>query len=175
MEHLGIEPNEDRREALWLVLKLTFERSIPRLAKWLVIDDEGAVRYLRAAVHKNARRVKRDKERPDRVWWEERDPATKREVELPPPTLQPEYTLEFMMKVSGNPADIVLPPTDDRGRILQMLYFEGTEQDRKVVGMLIAGFDLAAVAAVVGWPEVQRFTRKAQRWRKNRLGPASDG
>lgn len=175
MEHLGIEPNEDRRESLWLVLKSTFERNTPRPAKWLVIDDEGAVRYLRAAVHKNARRVKRDKERPDRVWWEERDPATKKRVELSPPTLQPEYTLEFMMKASGNPADIVVPPTDDRGRVLQMLYFEGTEQDRKVVGLLIAGFDLAAVAAVAGWPEVQRFTRKAQRWRKNRLGPASDG
>ena len=175
VEHLGIEPNEDRREALWLVLKLTFERNIPRPAKWLVIDDEGSVRYLRAAVHKNARRVRRDKERPNRVWWEERDPATRKKVELPPPTLQPEYTLEFMMKVSGNPADMVVPPPDDRGRVLQMLYFEGTEQDRRVVGMLIAGYDLAAVAAVVGWPEVQRFTRKAQRWRKNRLGPASDG
>lgn len=174
-EHLGIEPDEDRREALWLVLRWTFERNVPRPAKWLVIDDEGAIRYLRAAVHKNARRVKRDKERPDRVWWEERDPATKKKVELPPPTLQPEYTLEFMMKISGNPADLVVPPPDDRGRVLQMLYLEGTEQDRRMVGMLIAGYDLAAVAAIVGWPEVQRFTRKAQRWRKNRLGPASDG
>lgn len=115
-EHLGIEPDEDRREALWLVLRWTFERNVPRPAKWLVIDDEGAVRYLRAAVHKNARRVRRDKERPDRVWWEERDPATKKKVELPPPTLQPEYTLEFMMKISGNPADLVVPPPDDRGR-----------------------------------------------------------
>ncbi len=174
-EHLGIEPDEDRREALWLVLRWTFERNVPRPAKWLVIDDEGAVRYLRAAVHKNARRVRRDKERPDRVWWEEWDPATRKKVELPPPTLQPEYTLEFMMKISGNPADLVAPPPDDRDRILQMLYLEGTEQDRRVVGMLIAGYDLAAVAAVVGWPEVQRFTRKAQRWRKNKLGPASDG
>lgn len=174
-EYLGIEPDEDRREALWLVLRWTFERNVPRPAKWLVIDNEGAVRYLRAAVYKNARRVRRDKERPDRVWWEERDPATKKKVELPPPTLQPEYTLEFMMKISGNPADIVVPPPDERGRVLQMLYFEGTEQDKRVVGMLIAGYDLAAIAAVVGWPEVQRFTRKAQRWRKNRLGPLSDG
>lgn len=175
MEHLSIEPNEDRREALWLVLKWTFERNMPRPAKWLVIDDEGAVKYLRAAVYKNARRVLRDKERPDRVWWEERDPATKKNVELPPPTLQPEHTLEFMMKVSGDPADIVVAPPDDRGRVLRVLYLEGTEQDRRVVGMLIAGYDLAAVAGVVGWPEVQRFTRKAQRWRKNRLGPPSDG
>lgn len=79
------------------------------------------------------------------------------------------------MKISGNPADLVAPPPDDKGRILQMLYLEGTEQDRRVVGKLIAGYDLAAVAAIVGWPEVQRFTRKAQRWRKNKLGPACDG
>jgi hypothetical protein len=173
-EHLGIEPNEDRREALWLVLRWTFERTVPRPAKWLVIDDEGAVRYLRAAVHKNAKRVRRDKERPDRVWWEERDPE-KKKVELPPPTRQPDDILELMMRRSGNPAEILVPPPDDRGRVLEMLYFKGTEQDRKVVSMLIAGFDLAAIAGVVGCPEVQRFTRKAQRWRKNRLDPSSGG
>lgn len=126
-------------------------------------------------VYIESKRVKRDKERPDRVWWEERGPTTKKNVELPPPALQPEHALEFMIKVSGNPADIVVPPPDDRGRVLRMLYFEGTEQDSRVVGMLIAGYDLTAIAGVVGWPEVQRFTRKAQRWRKNRLGPPSDG
>ena len=174
-ENLGIEPDEDRREALWRVLRWTFERTVPRPAKWIVLDDERAADNLRGLVYIEGKRVKRDKERPDRVWWEERDPATKKKVELPPPALQPEHTLEFMMKVSGNPADIVVPPPDDRGRVLQMLYFEGTEQDRRVVGMLIAGYDLAAIAGVVGWPEVQRFTRKAQRWRKNRLGLPSDG
>ncbi len=174
-ENLGIDADEDRREALWRVLRWTFERTVPRPAKWIVLDGERAADNLRGLVYIESKRVKRDKERPDRVWWEERNPATKKKVELPPPALQPEQTLEFMMKASRNPADIVVPPTDDRGRVLQMLYFEGTEQDRRVVGMLIAGYDLAAIAGVVGWPEVQRFTRKAQRWRKNRLGPPSDG
>lgn len=175
VDHLGIEPNEDTREALWLVLKWTFERTVTWPAKWIVVDDEGAARYLRSAVYKNAKRVRRDKERPNRVWWEERDPDTKKKVELSPPTLQPDNILELMMGRSGNPADVVVPPPDDRGRVLQLLYVEGTEQDRKVVGMLIAGFDLAAVAHVVGWPEVQRFTRKAQRWRRIKLDPPARG
>lgn len=78
------------------------------------------------------------------------------------------------MKRMGNPADIVVPPPDDRGRVLEMLYVEGTEQDKMVVGMIIAGFDLAAIAHAVGWPEVQRFQRKAQRW-KIKLDSSSGG
>lgn len=174
VEYLGIEPDEDRREALWRVLRWTFERTVPRPAKWIVLDDERAAGNLRGLVRIESKRVRRDKERPDRVWWEERDPVTKKKVELPPPTLQPEHTLEFMMKSSGDPADVV-PPADERGRVLQMLYVEGTEQDRRMVGMLIAGFDLAAIARVVGWPEVQRFTRKAQRWRRIRLNHPPGG
>lgn len=174
-DYLGIETNEDTREALWRVLKWTFERTVAWPAKWLMIDAEGAIRYLRAAVYKNARRVRRDKERPDRVWWTGRDPDTKKRAELPPPTRPPDNILEFMLGSSGNPADIVVPPPDDRGRILQMLYDEGTEQDRWVVGMIRAGLELAAIAHVVGWPEVQRFTRKAQRWRKIKLDPPPGG
>ena len=84
---LGIEPNEDRREALWRVLRWTFERTIPDPVKWLVMEDERqAVNYLRTAVYRNERRVRTEKERPNRVWWQERDPETKKMIELPPPT-----------------------------------------------------------------------------------------
>ena len=54
-----------------------------------------------------------------------------------------------------------------------MLYFEGTEQDRNMVVMIKAGLDLPDIADVVGWSEVQRFTRKAQRWSINRM-PSCD-
>lgn len=174
LDYLCIEPDEDTREALWLVLRWTFERTIPRPVKWLVIDDEGAIKYLRAAVYKNAKRVRRDKERPDRVWWTMRDPDIQKRVELPPPTRQPDNILELMMERSGDPADIVVPVPDGRGLVLEMLYVEGTEQDRLVVGMIIAGFDLAAIAHAVGWSEVQRFQRKAQRW-KIKLDSSSGG
>ncbi len=174
LDYLCIEPDEDTREALWLVLRWTFERTIPRPVKWLMIDDEGAIKYLRTAIYRNAKRVRRDKERPDRVWWTRRDPDMKKRVELPPPTRQPDNILELMMERSGDPADIVVPVPDDRGLVLERLYVEGTEQDKMVVGMIIAGFDLAAIAHAIGWSEVQRFQRKAQRW-KAKLDFSSGG
>ena len=80
-----------------------------------------------------------------------------------------------MMRSATNPADIVVPQLDYRlARVLEMLYLEGTEQDKRMVGMIRAGFDLPDIADVVGWAEVQRFTRKAQRWWINRM-PYSDG
>jgi hypothetical protein len=164
LDYLGIQPNDDRREALWSVLRQAFERTLTYPARWIVLEEERAAAYLRAAVYNEADRVERDRERPDRVWWTARDPETKEKIELRP-VLEPDDILELMMKRSGNPADIVVPPLDDRGWILEMLYLEGTEQDRRVVSMIIAGFDLAAIAHAVGWPEVQRFQRKAQRWR----------
>jgi len=175
-DRLDIEPNEDRREALWRVLRWTFERTIPRPVKWLVMEDEKqVVKYLRAAIYKNERRVRTEKQRPDRVWWEERDPETKKKIELPPPTLQPDDILELMMRSAMNPADIVISQLDCRlDRVLEMLYLEGTEQDKRMVGMIRAGFDLPDIAEVVGWSEVQRFTRKAQRWGIKRI-PYSDG
>lgn len=168
-DYLGLSPDADHREALWRVLKLAFERNVTWPARWILLEEERATAYLRKAVGNEAKRVRRDLERPDRVWWRERDSYSKKEVELPPPTRQPEYTLELMMKKAGNPADIVVPRADDRGLVLQMLYVEGTAQDKRVVGWLIAGYELAEIAGFVGWPEVQRFQRKAQRWRENRL------
>lgn len=173
LDYLGIQPNDDRREALWRVLREAFERTLAYPARWVVLEDDRAAAYLRVAVYNEADRVERDREFPDRVWWTARDPETKEKVELRP-TLQPDDILELMMKRMGNPADIVVPPPDDRGRVLEMLYVEGTEQDKMVVGMIIAGFDLAAIAHAVGWPEVQRFQRKAQRW-KMKLDSSSGG
>lgn len=168
LDHLGIRPNDDRREALWRVLREAFERTLPYPARWMVLDDKRAAVYLRVAVYNEVDRIEADRERPNRVWWTAKDPETEERVELRP-TLQPDEILELMMKRSGNPADIVAPPLDERGWILEMLYLEGSEQDRRMVEMVIAGHDLAAIAGVVGWPEVQRFQRKAQRWRRIRL------
>jgi hypothetical protein len=98
-----------------------------------VLDDERAAVYLRAAVYKEERRVRRDLERRDRVWWTERDPETKKKLELPRPILQPESLLEFMAQRSETPENIVIGSPDERVQTLEMLYFEGTEQDKKIV------------------------------------------
>ena len=80
-----------------------------------------------------------------------------------------------MLRSAMNPADTLIPQLDYRlDRVLEMLYLEGTEQDKRMVGMIRAGFDLPDIAEVVGWSEVQRFTRKARRWGINRI-PYSDG
>ncbi len=174
VDYLGLEPNDDTREGLWRVLKWTFERRVPRPAKWLILDDEGAARYLRTAVYREAKRVRRDKEMPDRVWWTERDPETRRKVELPTPTRQPEDVLELMMKASENPAEIVARRMDDRAQVLALLYQEGSAEDREFVGLLLTGHEPVDIAHLYGWPKVQRFTRKATRWRIRINGP-TDG
>jgi len=129
-----------------------------------VLEDERAAAYLRTAVHKQARRVQRDREKADRIWGVERDPVTKKRVELPPPLLQPEYTLQFMTQSSETPEHVVIGSPDVRVQTLELLYRDGTEKDKRIVEMLEAGFDLPAIAAVVEWPELQRFLRKARRW-----------
>ena len=141
---MDIEPNEDRREALWRVLKWTFERTIPEPVSWLIMEDEGqAVRYLKAAVYRNERRVRTEKERPDRVWWEEREPETKKMIELPSPTRQPPDVMELMMRRAGEPQELIVPQLDPRlESVLELLFVEGTEQDRKMVVMIRAGLDL---------------------------------
>ncbi len=50
-----------------------------------------------------------------------------------------------------------------------MLYSEGTQKDKKIVEMLHEGLNLPAIADVVGWSEVLRFQRKAQRWIRIKL------
>jgi hypothetical protein len=133
------------------------------------MDDARAAVYLRAAVYKEAKRVRRDLEMPDRVWFTERDPKTKKKVELPPPVLQPEYRLEFMVQRSETPEFVVIGSPDARVQVLEMLYAEGSQNDRRIVGMLHEGLNLPEIAEVVGWPEVQRFQRKARRWIRIKL------
>jgi hypothetical protein len=84
-DFLGIDPTEDRREALWIVLREAFERNVTYPAQWITLDDERATNYLRNAVYKQAKRVKRNMERGDRVWWTETNPETKKKIELPRP------------------------------------------------------------------------------------------
>jgi hypothetical protein len=81
--YLNLEPDPDRIEALWIVLKEAFERLDGRPAEWIVFDDERAAAYLHAAVYNQAQRVRRDRERPDRVWWTKTDPETKKRLNYP--------------------------------------------------------------------------------------------
>ncbi len=68
IEYLEIQPDADRREALWRVLRCAFERTVPYPARWIVMNDERAVVYLRTAIYREAKRVRRDLKMPDRVW-----------------------------------------------------------------------------------------------------------
>lgn len=164
VKDLGVEPDADRREALWIVLRQAFERTVTYPARWIVLDDARAALYLRSAVYKQAKRIRRDREKADRVWATEKDPKTNKKIELPPPVIEPELILQFMAQATENPEHIVVGSFDRRVQVLELLFSEGSDKDKRIVRMLIAGFDLPAVADVVGWPEVQRFMRKARRW-----------
>jgi DNA-directed RNA polymerase specialized sigma24 family protein len=145
-------------------LKEAFERLDGRPAEWIVFDDERAAAYLHAAVYNQAQRVRRDRERPDRVWWTKTDPETKKKIELPRP-VQPERDVEFMVRGSGNPADIVANYMDDRAKALLLLYEQGSDEDKEFIRLFFEGHSQADIADDYGWAKVQRFTRKAERWR----------
>lgn len=159
VDYLGIEPGGDVREALWRVLRLAFERTVTWPAKWILLDDGQAARYLRTAVHREAKRVKRDREKPDRIWFKGQ-PA-----EFSAPVLEPEDTLEFMMPRAEDPAEIVACRMDSRVQALSLLHQESSHEDSEFVELLLTGYGPADIAACYGWPKVQRFTRKANRWR----------
>jgi hypothetical protein len=170
-DHLGIQPSHETRQALWQVLREAFERRIPVPATWIMLDDKAAIRYLRVAVYNEVRRARRDQEMTERIWWPEGEAEEDEDGRtLSKPALcSDNSTLDFLMPKAPSPEILLIPSADPRGQVLQMLYVEGTEQDHKIVGMLIAGYDLPAIAALVGWAEVQRFQRKAQRWIENKL------
>jgi hypothetical protein len=154
----------DLRQALWIVLRQAFERNSIYPARWIVLDDERAAAYLRTAVYRQARRVRRDREKADRIWATGRDPQTKQRIEVCPQVLDPQYALQFVARSSETPEHIVIGTPDVRVQTLKLLYSDGSPQDKRIVEMLEDGYDLPAVAEVVGWPEVQRFQRKARRW-----------
>lgn len=165
IEYLGIKPSEETRAALWIVLGEAFERTTTEPATWITLDDKKATSYLCKAVYNEASRIRRDQEMEDRIWWPEGEKEKDEDDrKLSKPALGAHGTLDFLMRKSPSPEELMIPPQDPRGQVLQMLYFKGTEQDKKVVGMLIVGFDLPDIAEVLGWTEVQRFQRKAQRW-----------
>jgi hypothetical protein len=176
IEYLGIKASDETREALWIVLREAFERTNPKPATWILLDGEQATRYLRRAVWNEVGRIKRDREMADRIWWPEGEEEEDEEgVKFSKPALSENNTLDFIVRKSPSPERLLIPPPDPRGQVLQLLYFEGTEQDKKIVEMLIAGFDLPGVAEVFGWSKVLAFMRKAQRWRRIKLDPPANG
>lgn len=175
-DYLGIEPNADRREALWTVLRQAFERNVTYPARWIVLDDERATRYLRAAVYYEVSRIERDREMADRIWWSEGEEERDQEgVKLSKPALSSDATLAFLIRKSPSPEDLLIPALDDRGQVLSLLYQEGSDEDREFVRLLLTGHELPDIARIYGWTKVQRFTRKARRWRRIMLNPPLDG
>ena len=129
--YLGIQPSEDTREGLWRVLREAFERTISEPATWITLDDTKATFYLRVAVYNEARRVQRDREMADRIWWSEGEVEEDEEGrKLSKPALSSEDTLDFLIGWSPGPEALLIPPLDWRGHVLEMIYFEGTEQDK---------------------------------------------
>jgi hypothetical protein len=176
-KELGIKPTADRREALWTVLRQAFARTVPVPARWIVLEDErAAVRYLRAAVYNEAERIQRDREMEDRIWWPEGEEERDKEgVRLSKPALSPDAPLAYLLKKSPNPENLLIPPPDDRGEVLTLLYLEGSPEDKEFVRLLIIGYELAEISQAYGPQKVQRFKRKAQRWRENKLNLPTDG
>ncbi len=167
-DYLGIEPTAEHREALWTVLREAFERTLPYPARWIVLDDKRAARYLRTAVYFGVKRIVRDREMADRIWWPEGEKETDKEgVKLSKPSLLGvDATIDILVRKSPGHEELLFAPPDDRGDTLTRLFEEGSAADKKLLELLISGHELAEISRVYGAQEVQRFKRKARRWRK---------
>lgn len=153
--YLRLGPTPERREALWMVLKKGFEAPFATPPPWLTLDQGRATRYLRAAVYREAERIKRDREMKDRLWG--------KLGELPL-VLDPGL---WGVPDSEDPGVIVARKMDDRAQVLEALLSDGTARDRKIAGLVLCGeYSRAEIRNEVGNSDLQSFERKAQRMRK---------
>jgi hypothetical protein len=119
--YLRLYPTPDRREALWEILKKGFEAPFDSLPPWLTLNQGRATAYLRVIVYREAKRIQRDREMNDRLWWKKSKEA--------PLSLDPELggLPEF-----EDPFAIVareMEQGDDRVQILNLLLTDGTQCD----------------------------------------------
>lgn len=163
--HLNIRPRPEIKpyvyQALWMLLRADFQRPYGSPARWRTLELRAATAYLSTAIYREARRLKRDAEMEDRLWWGGR---------YDPPVLDPSVRLSGECE---DHADAVVrsidgSPPDDRLLVLEALHLNGTAEDKKIVGrMRNGGRGRAEIRNEVGSPELQRFERKARRWRKD--------
>ncbi|PLS84302.1 MAG: hypothetical protein CYG60_18630, partial [Actinobacteria bacterium] len=169
------------RQALWVVLRSAFERPSGDggLSPWMEMEDEGEVAaYLRTAIFAEVRRIERDREVPERVWWEEKDLpkglSEDEKKEREKPSLDPEI-MRLIRGTTEDPADVVVRwesyELDARFQALALLHHHGTLQDRNMATLvLLEGYEPVDLAHVYGWPKVQAFQRKARTWRAKKVG-----
>jgi hypothetical protein len=162
--YLRLHPMPERREALWMILKKGFDRPLDAPPLWLTLDpQEQAVAYLRRAICNEAKRLKRDRELDDRLWWKAAEDW---------PMLAAEPDMLFADSFEEEPGIVVVRTLDDRKQILDELFVSGSSRDREIVRLIREGsYDRADIRNRVGNTRLLSFERKAQRWRKNR-GPA---
>lgn len=161
--YLNIRPHPQIKpyvyQALWMLLRADFDRPFDSPAKWRTLELRKATAYLSTAIYNEARRLKRDADKLDELWWGKR---------AEPPVIVPEV---FPTGEHGDPAEAVAElldgrPPDDRVLVLESLSLSGTDGDREVARLVRGGaHDRAGIRNEVGSPRLQAFERKARRWR----------
>lgn len=183
-----LEERYDRRQALWVILRSAFEGRVGELPRWMEIEDEEeAAAYLRTAIFNEVGRIRQRRKNLDKVWWKEEEmpdnflPEEKkarkspvREVDLPAGLPQRRAEAPAKSVRAEDPLKVVLRlesyELDDRFRALVLLYHHGTLQDRDMVSLVLKGNEPVDLAQIYGWPKVQAFQRKAQRWKVKKVG-----
>ena len=177
VDYLRLQPNVYTREALWWLLRSAFENPTTEPKKWLTLEDENGIAYLRAAVWNEAKRIKRDQEMADRIWWAEGEREEDEDgVKLSKPALRADGTLDLWTPSSPGPEHLMIPPPpDDRPQVLERLSLNGTPRDQQIVRRVRSGeFEFKDLSNSVGSSQMLSFQRKARRWRKNNADTAND-
>lgn len=160
--YLRLYPTPDRREALWKILKKGFKAPFDSLPPWLTLNQGRAAAYLHVAVYREAKRIQRDREMNDRLWW-------KKSQEVP---------LSLNSELGGltefeEPFAIVarkMKQGDDRVQILNLLLTNGTQRDKEIARLVLGGeHTRAEIRNMVGSSNLQSFERKAQRMREKEI------
>lgn len=145
---LKMKPNHDSRQALW--------NEVGRATRWLEVEYESVTNYLFVSVRKEAGRIKRDREKSDRLWG-------KFDVIL---SNNPESIMLNNNRFLS-PEDAVLRAEDCESRyeIIRKVAENGTVQEKRLINLLLAGYSPAECIKATGgkWSHYQALQRKLNR------------
>ena len=167
---------EEMRRALAVILN--------QQQKWLSIEPTELRMWLQRAVIRQAKRLRRDVEMADRLWWGRRSNAP---VLVPLEDLEvcpSEDPLEILLRKPEHVLDGLLHDEHPKLQVLGEMLLHGTTRDQQIIRLLASGYEPVDIASEFGvrwapsspWSPVQGLQKKAERWvlKKLRKNPPED-
>jgi hypothetical protein len=162
-DELDLEPNSDRRRALWETLDRGFMERWSNRPKWLTLEPEQARAYLRATVKNEATRLGRDEEIQERYWARNRKDLPKVQ-EMLGETGRPDSLDSHPEPEDASCSEVIDHRARELLEVLEELRDEGTLQDQTFASHILEdNYEWRDISSRYGKDKTQGFKRKIQR------------